>query len=135
MTVSTLGQRIAERRGKRTQTWLAGRVGVTRPAVSNWEADRHPPEIAMVAKLAAALGCDAGWLAFGEPREDALGPWFVDADGVDGDALYGPFGGEADARTFAAGLMVAWPPRQSGPHLVRWTAVTVRQAVSPESQR
>jgi transcriptional regulator with XRE-family HTH domain len=63
--VTTIGQRIVDRRGNRTQQWLAGRVGVTQVAVSYWETDQRVPELQMVAKLADALRCDPGWLAFG----------------------------------------------------------------------
>lgn len=65
--VRTLGQRIASKRGRRPQRWLAEQCGVTQTAVSYWESDKRTPELDMIPRLAVALRCDPGWLAFGQP--------------------------------------------------------------------
>lgn len=71
---STIGGRIASarfslaaRQGKNvTQAWLAKKVGVSGPTVSQWESGVTEPALSSVPKIAAALGVPAGWLAFGE---------------------------------------------------------------------
>jgi transcriptional regulator with XRE-family HTH domain len=73
----TLGKRIAQTRlhvgagrGKLlTQSALARQLGVTPPTVSQWEADASEPELAMIVKIAAALGVSPGYLAFGEASD------------------------------------------------------------------
>jgi transcriptional regulator with XRE-family HTH domain len=74
--VESLGGRIAQsrlnagaRRGKAyTQTELGKAVGVTPATVSQWEAGASEPGLATIARIASALGVDAGYLAFGQTR-------------------------------------------------------------------
>jgi transcriptional regulator with XRE-family HTH domain len=49
-----------------SQSDLAERVGVSQPAVANWESGVHDPRRVMLAKLADALGVSPSWLASGD---------------------------------------------------------------------
>jgi transcriptional regulator with XRE-family HTH domain len=76
---STIGGRIAQARFQRaaklgrnvTQAWLAQEVGVSGPTVSQWESGITEPTISSLAKIAKALGVDAGYLAFGASEPTA----------------------------------------------------------------
>ncbi|MFQ5562814.1 MAG: helix-turn-helix domain-containing protein [Parvularculaceae bacterium] len=63
----SIGDRI--RRARKSlglnQACLARRVGVSQPAVANWESGVHDPRRLMLVKLADALGVSAEWLAEG----------------------------------------------------------------------
>lgn len=69
-----VGDRIRQARFQRqahlgravTQTALAKTLGVSPGAVSQWENGTTEPSLAVLPKLAQALGVSAGWLAFGE---------------------------------------------------------------------
>ena len=67
MSIDSIGERIRAARKDRNlnQTALADRIGVTQPAVANWESGVHDPRRVMIAKLAEALGVEPGWLASG----------------------------------------------------------------------
>lgn len=76
--LDTFGKRLrAARRGfyERTgqdlsQVDLSARVGMTKGAVSSWEAGTYLPPVETIEMLAGELGVTPGWLAFGqEPRE------------------------------------------------------------------
>lgn len=63
----SIGDRIKNARKKAglSQTDLAERVGVTQPAVANWESGVHDPRRLMLAKIAETLKVSAEWLASG----------------------------------------------------------------------
>ncbi len=63
----TIGDRIREARKEigLSQADLAGKIGVSQPAVANWESGVHDPRRLMLAKIAEALQVSAGWLASG----------------------------------------------------------------------
>lgn len=63
----TIGDRIkaARKETSLSQVDLAKLVGVTQPAVANWESGVHDPRRLMLAKIADALKVSAGWLASG----------------------------------------------------------------------
>lgn len=64
---SSIGERIRQARKAAglNQADLASRIGVTQPAVANWESGVHDPRRLMLAKLADALGTPLDWLADG----------------------------------------------------------------------
>ncbi len=63
----SIGERIrlARKHAGLNQTALAIRVGVSQPAVANWEAGVHDPRRLMIAKISSALGVSPNWLAGG----------------------------------------------------------------------
>lgn len=63
----SIGDRIREARKALglAQADLARLVGVTQPAVANWESGIHDPRRLMLAKIADALKVSADWLAGG----------------------------------------------------------------------
>ncbi|MEQ8178022.1 MAG: helix-turn-helix domain-containing protein [Amphiplicatus sp.] len=63
----SIGERIrlARKNTGLNQAALAERVGVTQPAVANWESGVHDPRRLMLAKLAEALAVPMEWLAEG----------------------------------------------------------------------
>lgn len=63
----SLGERIRDARKKSgiSQVDLAKRVGVSQPAVANWESGVHDPRRLMIAKIADALQVSPLWLASG----------------------------------------------------------------------
>ncbi|HOP19737.1 MAG TPA: helix-turn-helix domain-containing protein [Amphiplicatus sp.] len=65
--LSSIGDRIRQARKAAglNQAALAARVGVTQPAVANWESGVHDPRRMMLAKLAEALSTPLDWLAEG----------------------------------------------------------------------
>ncbi len=65
--IPTIGERIrlARKRAGLNQAALAERLGVTQPAVANWESGVHDPRRVVLAKLADALGTSLDWLADG----------------------------------------------------------------------
>lgn len=72
-TNMTLGRRIIEARKMRgiSQSELARAIGVSRPAVSQWESDKTEPTRERLLKIAAVTKVNALWLATGEgPIED-----------------------------------------------------------------
>lgn len=68
---ATIGERIRLTRKSRelNQSDLAARLGVTQPAVANWESGVHDPRRLMLAKLADTLDVSLDWLAAGERSE------------------------------------------------------------------
>ena len=60
----TLGQRISECRRKMnlSQEALGEKVGVSRQAISKWEADGAVPEIDKLIALSRLFGVSIGWL-------------------------------------------------------------------------
>jgi len=67
-----IGERLREARiaAGMTQEQLAAAVGVSRPAVSQYEHGEMRPGVDTLERAAHELGVRAGWLAFGEdPRE------------------------------------------------------------------
>lgn len=64
MTDLTLGQRIAEARKKLglSQEALGEKMGVSRQAISKWEADGAVPEIDKLIGLSRLFGVSVGWL-------------------------------------------------------------------------
>lgn len=67
----SIGGRIRQARKSLglNQAALAMRVGVSQPAVANWESGVHDPRRLMLAKLGEALGVSAEWLAEGARSE------------------------------------------------------------------
>lgn len=65
--VSTIGERIRQARKAAglNQAGLANRIGVSQPAIANWESGVHDPRRLMLAKLAEALATSLDWLAEG----------------------------------------------------------------------
>jgi transcriptional regulator with XRE-family HTH domain len=63
----SIGDRIREARKQVgfSQMDLARKVGVTQPAVANWESGVHDPRRLMLAKIADALMVSPDWLASG----------------------------------------------------------------------
>lgn len=63
----TIGDRIRQARKAAglNQAALAERVGVTQPAVANWESGVHDPRRVVLVKLADALATPVEWLAEG----------------------------------------------------------------------
>jgi len=68
----SIGERIRKARKSRnlSQADLARRVGVSQPAIANWESGMHDPRRFTLAKLADVLGAPLDWLAAGG-RSDA----------------------------------------------------------------
>lgn len=64
---ATIGARIRQARKSKglNQAALAERVGVSQPAIANWESGVHDPRRLMLAKIAEALGAPLEWLAGG----------------------------------------------------------------------
>lgn len=68
----SIGERIKQARKAHgfSQADLAGRLGVSQPAIANWESGVHDPRRLMLAALAEALETPMDWLAAGD-RSDA----------------------------------------------------------------
>jgi len=66
-TLDSIGERIRLTRKARNlnQSDLAARLGVTQPAIANWESGVHDPRRLMLAKLADTLDVSLDWLASG----------------------------------------------------------------------
>jgi len=64
MTDMTLGQRIAECRKKKglSQEALGEKLGVSRQAISKWEADGAVPEVDKLIGMSGLFGVSVGWL-------------------------------------------------------------------------
>jgi transcriptional regulator with XRE-family HTH domain len=64
----SIGERIRQARKSRSlsQAGLALRVGVSQPAIANWESGIHDPRRLTLAKLADALDSPLDWLAAGD---------------------------------------------------------------------
>lgn len=64
----SIGDRIRHARkvAGLNQAELAARVGVSQPAVANWESGVHDPRRLMLSKIADALGVSPDWLARGD---------------------------------------------------------------------
>lgn len=69
--MSMLNQRIRLLRQARnmSQVELAGRLGVTKQSVSNWENDNIQPSIEMLTKLAAFFSVSTDYMLGMEDRE------------------------------------------------------------------
>ena len=70
--VEGVGERLHDARESagETQRSLGEAAGISGPAVARIERGQSRPSLEAAARLAAALGVRAGWLAFGElPRE------------------------------------------------------------------
>ena len=67
----SIGERIRDSRKKLgiNQSELAERIGVTQPAVANWESGVHDPRRLMLAKLADTLAVSPQWLGSGARSE------------------------------------------------------------------
>jgi len=64
----SIGDRIKQARKARnmSQADVARRVGVSQPAIANWESGVHDPRRLMLAKLAEILEAPLDWLAAGD---------------------------------------------------------------------
>ena len=64
MTDLTIGQRIAERRKllSLSQEALGEKMGVSRQAISKWEADAAVPEIDKLIAMSKLFSVSVGWL-------------------------------------------------------------------------
>ena len=82
----TIGQRIAERRKMLgiSQENLGEQMGVSRQAISKWEADGAIPEIDKLIALSKLFGVSVGWLLGTENDEDkeAAAPTREDSVGI-----------------------------------------------------
>lgn len=67
-STETIGDRIKRRRDelKMTQDDVAGKIGVTRAAVAQWELNQTAPIRKRMTELGEALECSANWLSYGE---------------------------------------------------------------------
>lgn len=74
MTDATLGQRIAERRKLLglSQEALGEKMGVSRQAISKWEADATTPEIEKLIAMSRLFDVSVGWLLGTEENEQDL---------------------------------------------------------------
>ena len=64
-----------------SQEELAGRLGVSRQAVSKWETGEAQPELSKLAPLAAELGVSVDWLlSDAEPEEPRAEPERAEED-------------------------------------------------------
>ena len=73
---------LQARRGERvTQKALAKALGVSQPAVTDWEKGRSEPDLATIVRLAAFLEVAPSWLAFGDDAsaEPVIPPFPVDS--------------------------------------------------------
>ena len=63
----SIGERIRHTRKTRglSQADLAKRIGVSQPAIANWESGLHDPRRVVLAKLADVLDAPVDWLAAG----------------------------------------------------------------------
>ncbi len=77
MTDMTLGQRIAERRRLLglSQEGFGEKMGVSRQAISKWEADNSVPEVDKLITMSKLFGVSMGWLLGTE--EDAEQPFHI----------------------------------------------------------
>lgn len=64
----TIGRRIRRVRNEagETQIQMAGRLGISRRLLSNWENDRSWPGVLFVADIAEIYGVSCDWLVLGE---------------------------------------------------------------------
>lgn len=64
----SIGERIRQARKAKgfSQSDLASRIGVSQPAIANWESGVHDPRRLTLAKLADALEAPLDWLAAGD---------------------------------------------------------------------
>ena len=71
-----MGERIRAARRKRglSQADLAQRLGVSQPAVANWESGAHDPRHIILGKLAETLDVSRTWLSEGDARTTPPGP-------------------------------------------------------------
>lgn len=67
-TARSIGERIRQARKTKglNQSALAARIGVSQPAIANWESGVHDPRRLTLAKLADALDAPLDWLAAGD---------------------------------------------------------------------
>ncbi len=74
MTDATLGQRIAERRKLLglSQEGFGEKMGVSRQAISKWEADTSVPEVEKLISMSKLFGVSVGWLLGTEEEEEQL---------------------------------------------------------------
>lgn len=74
MTSTTAGDRIRERRTvlRYSQRSLGEKLGVSGPAVSQWENDQTFPEEHLWSKLAEVLECDIRYILHGDSKGKAL---------------------------------------------------------------
>jgi transcriptional regulator with XRE-family HTH domain len=68
----SIGDRLRHARKEKglSQTDLAERIGVSQPAVANWESGVHDPRRVMLAKIADVLSVSPEWLASGDRSAD-----------------------------------------------------------------
>ena len=71
----TRGERIRQLRATRglTQRQVAEQLDTDTACISNWELDRHAPNLESVAALAGALGCSIDYLVTGRESRHAAG--------------------------------------------------------------
>lgn len=64
----TIGDRIRRRRDElnMTQDDVAGKIGVSRAAVAQWELNQTAPIRRRMTALGEALECSANWLSYGD---------------------------------------------------------------------
>lgn len=82
MTDTTMGQRIAQRRKKLnlSQEAFGEKMGVSRQAISKWEADAAVPEIDKLIAMSKLFGVSVGWLlgTEEEPGNQNAAPEFTE---------------------------------------------------------
>lgn len=81
MTDTTLGRRIAEQRKLLglSQEAFGEKMGVSRQAISKWEADAAMPEIEKLITMSKLFNVSVGWLLGTEENEDPKSGNFTDA--------------------------------------------------------
>ena len=72
MTDTTLGQRIAERRKLLglSQESFGEKMGVSRQAISKWEADTSTPDVEKLITMSKLFGVSVDWLLGTEEEEE-----------------------------------------------------------------
>jgi transcriptional regulator with XRE-family HTH domain len=72
-STETIGDRIKRRRDELhlTQDDIAGKIGVSRAAVAQWELNQTAPIRRRMTELGEALECSANWLSYGEGGQAA----------------------------------------------------------------
>ena len=81
MTETTLGRRIGQRRKMLglSQESFGEKMGVSRQAISKWEADAAIPEVDRLVEMSKIFGVSVGWLLGVEEKEEAPANPFAEA--------------------------------------------------------
>ncbi len=72
-----IGERLKQLRGNATRDEMAARLGISRNTLARYEQGERLPDAAVLARVCAATGADAGWLLNGEAGVGALNDEFA----------------------------------------------------------